>query len=81
MGRRETEKRLARGECERVYVARDADPRVVADVIRLATDAGVEIVWADTMRELGRACGIDVGASVAGLPRASSGADTNVEEE
>lgn len=81
MGRRETEKRLARGECERAYVARDADPRIVADVVRLATDTGVEIVWVDTMRELGRACGIDVGASVAGLPRPLIGADGAAEEE
>lgn len=70
VGTKETEKHLLRGDVQCVYVAKDADERVVRQVVKLATEAGVEVVWAESMRELGRACGIEVGAATAAVPRA-----------
>ncbi|WP_041695514.1 ribosomal L7Ae/L30e/S12e/Gadd45 family protein [Alicyclobacillus acidocaldarius] len=48
-----------------VYVAKDAEPRVTEPVVQLASKLGVSIEWVDTMRQLGEACGIEVGAASA----------------
>lgn len=48
-----------------LFVANDADHFVVKQVIDLATEKSIEIVYVDTMKELGRACNIDVGAATA----------------
>lgn len=48
-----------------VYIAEDADPYVVNQVIDLAIEKSVEIIKVGTMKELGRACKIDVGAATA----------------
>ena len=51
------------------FVAKDAEERVTADFCALCARHGVEITRVDTMRELGAACGIEVGAAVAVLLR------------
>lgn len=50
-----------------VYIARDAEPRVVEPVVQLATKQDVPVEWVDTMRQLGKACGIEVGAATASI--------------
>jgi len=50
-----------------VFVAKDADRRVVESVLAAARDRGLEIVEVGSMRELGRVCGIAVGASAAAI--------------
>lgn len=50
-----------------VYVAKDAEPRVTEPVVQLASRLGVPIEWVDTMRQLGKACGIEVGAATASI--------------
>mgnify|MGYP005821615731 CR=1 FL=1 len=69
VGVRQTVKAVRRGELERVFAARDADPAVMRDLLDLCAANGVEVVWVDTMKELGEACGIEVGASSCGLFR------------
>ena len=49
------------------YVARDAEPRVTEPLRRQCTEKGLEIVYVDSMKQLGRYCGIDVGAAVAAI--------------
>ncbi|MFB5192195.1 ribosomal L7Ae/L30e/S12e/Gadd45 family protein [Alicyclobacillus fastidiosus] len=51
----------------RLYVARDAEARVIDPVVQLATKQRVPIEWVDTMRTLGKACGIEVGAATASI--------------
>ena len=53
------------GRAKRLYLARDADPQLTRPLAEQAGAQGVEAVWLDSMRELGRACGIAVGAAVA----------------
>ncbi|EJY56849.1 ribosomal protein L7Ae/L30e/S12e/Gadd45 [Alicyclobacillus hesperidum URH17-3-68] len=36
-------------------------------VVQLASKLGVPIEWVDTMRQLGKACGIEVGAATASI--------------
>ncbi|WP_067621077.1 ribosomal L7Ae/L30e/S12e/Gadd45 family protein [Alicyclobacillus acidiphilus] len=50
-----------------VYIARDAESRVTDPVIHLASRQGIEIEWVDTMKQLGKACGIEVGAATASI--------------
>jgi large subunit ribosomal protein L7A len=73
VGVREARKHLERGRVEQVVVARDAEERVTADLVREAAARGVPVLYTDSMEELGRACGIQVGAAAAAIlhPRES----------
>lgn len=46
-----------------VFVARDADEKITCSLQELCAAKTVEIVFVDTMKQLGKACGIEVGAS------------------
>ena len=46
---------------------RRADPRLLQPLVQEAVRTGVRVEQVDTMRELGEACGIAVGAAVAVL--------------
>ncbi|GAB6106925.1 ribosomal L7Ae/L30e/S12e/Gadd45 family protein [Fusibacter bizertensis] len=48
-----------------VFIAEDADKFLIQKVVDLASEKKVEIVYVDSMKELGRACNIDVGAATA----------------
>ncbi len=67
VGARQTVKALQRGVARVVFVAKDADPDVVAPVVQLTRGQPVEVVYVESMLALGRACGIDVGASAAAI--------------
>ena len=64
---KQTLKALEAGRAGLVYIAKDADTHVTNPVKENCERLGVEVVYVDTMAELGRACGIDVGAAVACL--------------
>ena len=65
VGAKQTRRALNDGRAKAVYLAKDADPALTAPLDRLAQEKGVSVVWTGHMRELGRACGIAVGAAVA----------------
>lgn len=67
VGTNQTAKAIGRGRAQVVFVARDADRRVVDGVLVAARGRGLEVVEAASMRELGRACGIAVGAAAAAI--------------
>ena len=52
---------------KKLYMAKDADPRLLQPLVQEAVRTGVRVEQVDTMRELGEACGIAVGAAVAVL--------------
>ncbi|MPN57235.1 Ribosome-associated protein L7Ae-like protein [bioreactor metagenome] len=67
VGTKQVQKALAAGTLQRVYIAEDVDPHIRA---RLAADcerAGVAVVSVVSMKHLGKACSIEVGAACAGL--------------
>ena len=64
VGVKQVRRALAARRVKRLYLARDADPQLTQPLERQAAERGVEVVWADTMKALGKACGIAVGASV-----------------
>lgn len=65
VGVKQVRRALANGRVKRLYLAKDADPQLTQPLERQAAEAGAEVVWADAMKALGRACGIAVGAAVA----------------
>jgi large subunit ribosomal protein L7A len=67
IGTNQTTKALQQLSVKTVFVAKDAESRVVNPVISLAREKGVPIEWVDTMKELGKACGIEVGAATAAI--------------
>ncbi|MDI3270120.1 MAG: ribosomal L7Ae/L30e/S12e/Gadd45 family protein [Bacillota bacterium] len=69
VGIRAVTKAVLRGQVERVYIARDADEAVVAGLRKLCQERHIPVVEVPTMGELGRACGIEVGASAAAVLR------------
>lgn len=67
VGTNQTAKAIRRGRAQLVYIAADAERRVVEDVLAAARDVGLVVIEVPSMRELGRACGIAVGAAAAAL--------------
>ena len=69
VGVKQLQRALRDGVCSKVFLAEDAQTRITAPIVQACEQAGIPLEWAKTMRELGQACGIEVGASAAGLLR------------
>lgn len=63
IGTKQTVKVLKDGcSCE-LIIASDAETKVTAAVVKLAQELNIPIIYVDSMKKLGKACGIEVGAS------------------
>lgn len=67
VGVKQVRRALANGQAKRLYLAKDADPQLTEPLARQAAERGIGTAWAESMKALGRACGIGVGAAVAAL--------------
>jgi large subunit ribosomal protein L7A len=67
VGTKQTIKALKNGEVKEIVVADDADPRVIYNVIQTAKEQQVSITKVESMKKLGRACGIEVGAAAVAI--------------
>ncbi|NLO89524.1 MAG: 50S ribosomal protein L7Ae-like protein [Clostridia bacterium] len=67
VGTRQTTKAVQQGKAKKVFIAEDAEDRITVPLMELCNEKGIEIVKVKTMKELGSACGIDVGAASAAL--------------
>ena len=67
VGAKQVKRAVEAGRAVKVFVARDADPRVTEPITQLCADKGVEVFDGAAMREIGAACGIAVGAAVAAV--------------
>ena len=65
VGAKQTKRALTGGKAVAVYLAEDADPRVTDAIRELSEQCSVPVHDVPSMKELGRACGIAVGAAVA----------------
>lgn len=63
IGIKQCTKLLRCGEGKVLYVAKDANAKLISPIIQLAQEKKVEIVEISTMKELGKISGIDVKAS------------------
>ena len=64
IGVKQSKKAIRDGAAVEVFVALDAEKRVVGPVYELCTETGTKTTEITTMAELGDAAGIDVGAAV-----------------
>lgn len=67
VGIKQLRKALKEGKIQQAFAAENADPRLTEPLEKECRNAGVGLVWVPTMAELGRACGISVGAAAAGI--------------
>jgi len=67
IGIKQTIKAVEKKTAAKVFIAKDADEKVVLALIELCLANSVEIVYIDTMKLLGKACGIDVGSAAASI--------------
>jgi large subunit ribosomal protein L7A len=67
IGAKQAARAVEKGLAIKVYLADDADKRVVAPIAQLCSQKEVEIDGLSTMAELGKACGIEVSAAAVAI--------------
>ena len=67
VGTKQLKKAVKAGRAKVVFLAENADPAVTQPLEELCAANHIQITWVRSMAELGRACGIEVGAAAAAL--------------
>ena len=65
VGAKQLRKALASGMAKKVFLAVNADPAITEPIAAMCREKEVPFLWVRTMAELGKACGIQVGAAAA----------------
>ena len=65
VGAKQLRKALNSNRAKAVYLAKNADPALTVPLQELSEKHGVPCIWVRSMRDLGNACGIEVGAAAA----------------
>jgi large subunit ribosomal protein L7A len=69
IGTKQTVKALLTDSVSELVVATDAEPKVTAKVVQTAKEMNVPIAYVDSMKKLGKACRIEVGAAAVAITR------------
>ncbi len=67
VGVKQTIKAVEQGLAQEVIIAKDADNKLTSKIIQICKENNLNVYYVDSMRKLGKACGIDVGASSVAL--------------
>ncbi|SHF24328.1 ribosomal L7Ae/L30e/S12e/Gadd45 family protein [Alkalibacter saccharofermentans] len=67
VGTRQTVKTVKANEARLVYLAKDADGHITDEVESACKNNNVEIIYVDSMEDLGQACGIERKTAAAAL--------------
>lgn len=65
VGTKQTLKAIKSSQAKVVYVAKNAEEKVIKPIIDSCNEYGVEVIIVPTMQKLGMLCNIDVGAATA----------------
>ena len=65
VGSKQLRKALESGRAKFVYLAENADPAITEPLLAKCEHNHISYAWVRTMKELGSACGIEVGAAAA----------------
>ena len=65
VGLKQSRKAIESGKAELVFLAKDADAHVKLPLERLCEEKDVAVVYAETMKELAKACHVEVPTAVA----------------
>ena len=67
VGFKQSYKAVEKGIARLVYVARDAEEKIRRPILEICQERGIPVEEVDTMAELGKASGIQVGTSVVAI--------------
>lgn len=67
IGKKQTLRAIQRNEAERIYISKDADLYVTKPIEDVCKEKNIEIIYFDTMKELGTSVGISVNAAAAAV--------------
>ncbi|KMJ56781.1 ribosomal protein L7Ae-like protein [Bacillus sp. LL01] len=67
VGTKQTVKALKSGTVKEVVIAEDADVIVTQKVVQTANEYKIPVLKVDSMKKLGKACGIEVSASAVAI--------------
>ena len=67
VGAKQLKKAVKAGRVRYVFLAENADPAVTQPLEELCAANHIQITWVHSMTELGRSCGIEVGAAAAAV--------------
>lgn len=67
IGTKQTKKAIEQGRASIVIVADDADSKITLSIRSMCEARGIAITHVDSMKELGKACGIEVGAATVAI--------------
>lgn len=67
VGAKQVKRALNSHEVEAVFIAMDADKKIIDQIIQICKEKDVEIFQVENMNKLGDACGINVNAATAAL--------------
>ena len=67
VGAKQLKKAVKIGRAKYVFLAENADPAVTQPLEELCIANHIQITWVHSMTELGRSCGIEVGAAAAAV--------------
>ena len=67
VGAKQLRKAMEKGTVKCVCLAKNADPAITEPLLQQCKARNISCYWVASMRELGGACGIDVGAAAAAV--------------
>ena len=69
VGAKQLRKALQSGMAVAVYLAENADPAITEPIVAMCAERNIQPIWVRSKEELGRRCGIEVGAAAAAVVR------------
>jgi large subunit ribosomal protein L7A len=67
VGTKQTVRAIKSETVSDIVVAMDADPRLTLNIVLIASETNIPVTYVDSMKKLGKACGIKVGAAVVAI--------------
>lgn len=67
VGLKQVKRAIKLSKAKKVYIAEDAEKRVTSEIVELCEEGHIPIIYVESMKKLGHACGIDINAAVAAL--------------
>jgi large subunit ribosomal protein L7A len=67
IGTKQTLKAIKEEKVDTLFIAKDAEHHVTRSIENAAKELQLQIVYVDSMKKLGKACGISVGAASAAI--------------
>ena len=67
VGTKQLRKAVDSGRARYVFLAENADPAITDPIETMCRQKNIQLTWVRSMAELGRACGIEVGAAAAAV--------------